>query len=54
MEMAGDEFHQKVYEGYKLAQQRHPERIISIQVPGTKYQTQDTIRNYLREHNFIK
>ncbi len=54
MEMAGNEFHNRVYEGYKLAQERHPERIISIEVPGTKYQTQDSIRNYLREHNFIK
>ena len=54
MEMAGDAFHQKVYEGYKLAQERHPDRIVSIQVPGTKYQTQDSIREYLREHNFIK
>ncbi len=54
MEMAGNEFHKRVYEGYKLAQERHPKRIISIEVPGTKYQTQDSIRNYLREHNFIK
>jgi len=54
MEMAGNEFHNRVYEGYKLAQERHPERIVSIEVPGTKYQTQDSIRNYLREHNFIK
>ncbi len=54
MEMAGNEFHNRVYEGYKLAQERHPKRIISIEVPGTKYQTQDSIRNYLREHNFIK
>ena len=54
MEMAGNEFHNRVYEGYKLAQERHPNRIVSIEVPGTKYQTQDSIRNYLREHNFIK
>ena len=54
MEMAGNEFHNRVYEGYKLAQERHPKRIVSIEVPGTKYQTQDSIRNYLRDHNFIK
>lgn len=54
LEKAGMTFHEKVYEGYKLAQERYKDRFISIDVSGTKYETQEKIRNCLKEHGYIK
>lgn len=54
MEMKGMEFHNDVYKGYKLAQERHPERIVSFNVLGTKYETQEKIREYLKTNGYIK
>lgn len=54
LEMAGMAFHEKVYEGYKLAEKMYKDRFVSIDVSGTKQQTQEKIRNCLKERGIIK
>lgn len=54
LEQAGSEFHQKVYEGYKLALEKYKDRVVAIDVSGTKYETQEKIRNLLKERGYIK
>ncbi len=54
MEMKGMDFHNDVYKGYKMAQERHPKRIVSFNVLGTKFETQEKIREYLKTNGYIK
>lgn len=53
LELSGMEFHNKVYEGYKTAKQKFPERIVEIDASGTKEQTHAKIVNALKEKGII-
>lgn len=54
IEMQSFEFHQKVYEGYLLACELYPERIIKIAPTGTKYETNVLILRALQERGIIR
>ena len=54
LEQEAFDFHQKVYEGYKLAAKRHPNRIVAIDASSDKFTTQAKIKAYLREGGYIK
>ena len=49
LEMAGFDFHRKVYEGYKTLAEMFPERIVSFSTDGTKFETSAKIVAYLEE-----
>ena len=53
IEIAGLEFHSKVYAGYRKLQEKFPDRIIPFAADGTKYETSEKIIEYLRERKFI-
>lgn len=53
IELSGLEFHEKVYKGYKLIQQKNPERIISINCFGSKFDTHKNIIALLKEKGII-
>ncbi|MCD8306618.1 MAG: dTMP kinase [Clostridia bacterium] len=53
IEQEGIEFHQKVYEGYKILEDRFPARFVAVDCSGTKYETQDKIRAILKERGII-
>lgn len=53
MELSGLEFHKKVYNGYKLMQRKHPERIISVNCFGSKFDTHKNIIALLKEKGII-
>lgn len=54
LEQAGAKFHEDVYKGYKMAEERYKDRFVSIDVSGTKYETQEKIRALLKERGYIK
>ena len=35
LEQAGEEFHRRVYRGYKLIAQKYPERVVSVPAGGS-------------------
>lgn len=53
IELLGNEFHQKVYNGYKKLQADNPDRIISVDCSGTKYETNKKIVALLKEKGII-
>ncbi len=54
LEQENFDFHQKVYDGYKLAAKRNPKRIVCIDASSDKFTTQAKIKAYLREGGYIK
>lgn len=53
MEQLGLEFHEKVYEGYKVLLQITPQ-ICAVDCSGTKYETAEKIKNLLKDKGIIK
>ncbi len=53
MELEGQSFHMKVYEGYLKLAEIYPDRIVKISCMGNKYQTHEKILTALREHGII-
>lgn len=53
MEREGLEFHGKVYEGYKKLLGLYP-RICTVECGGTKYETNEKIKNLLKAKDIIK
>lgn len=47
-------FHQRVYEGYKIAAELYPDRILSLRPTGSKYDTNTTIIRTLKARGIIK
>lgn len=52
IESMGLEFHQKVYEGYKLLLQKYP-RICPVECGGTKFETAENIKRILIEKHIV-
>ena len=52
MEKMGLEFHQKVYEGYKLLEKEYP-RFVAVDCNGTRQQTAENIKRLLKDKNII-
>ncbi len=52
IEQLGIEFHKRVYEGYKLLEQKYP-RFTAVDCSGTKYETAEKIRGILRDKDII-
>ncbi len=46
-------FHMRVYEGYKLLAEEEPQRIVSVDASGTKFETHAKIIELLSERGFI-
>ena len=53
MEKMGLEFHEKVYEGYKILEKDCPE-FTAVYCGGTKFETAEIIKNLLKSKNIIK
>ena len=53
LENAGLEFHQDVYKGYKEVARRYPNRVVSIQPLGDKYDTHNKIIETLKQKGFL-
>ena len=49
LELSGIEFHERVYEGYKLLALNYPERVISIDPTGTKAETHAKIIESIKD-----
>lgn len=54
IELAGLEFHRKVYEGYLALKEKFPDTFVSFKADGNKYQTHEKIVEYLKQNNYIK
>lgn len=53
LELSGEDFHKKVYEGYKQLATKFSDRIICIDASGTKEQTHNKIINALKKKGII-
>ena len=53
LELAGLEFHNKVYEGYKAVAEIYKDRIFTIDASGTKQETHQKIINALKNKGII-
>ncbi|MDR0856241.1 MAG: dTMP kinase [Clostridiales bacterium] len=53
IEIAGMEFHMRVYNGYKEAIAREPQRFVVLDAEGTKFETQEIIRKILQERGIL-
>ena len=54
IELAGLEFHNKVYFGYKKLAETFKDRYVLLKADGTKYETHEIIKNYLIEKGYIR
>ena len=54
MEAVDTSFHQKVYDGYKQLIAQAPDKFVVIDASGTKQETQEKLRNALRERGILK
>ena len=53
LELAGLEFHKKVYLGYKELIKKSPDRFVIFAADGTKYETNALIIKYLSERGYF-
>lgn len=53
MEQAGEAFHRRVYEGYCKLLKRYPDKIVSVDCSGTKFETSARIVETLLERGFF-
>lgn len=53
MEQAGEEFHRRVYEGYRRLLELYPERMTAVDCSGTKFETSEKIVALLKERGLI-
>ncbi len=53
IELETNQFHRAVYEGYKLAAKKYPERIVCIKPLGTKYDTHKEIISVLKARGIL-
>lgn len=53
LEMLGNEFHKKVYQGYCLIAERHPDRFVRVDASGSKWETHQKVLDVLRSRNLI-
>lgn len=54
LELAGIDFHNKVYMGYKKLIEMSPERFVSFTAEGTKEETHQKIVEYLKGKGYVK
>lgn len=54
LEQQNIDFHMRVYEGYKVAAKMYPDRIVSVEPLGNKYDTNNKIIKVLRDKGVIK
>lgn len=54
MEKAGENFHQRVYEGYLQLLKRYPEQFAEIDCMGNKFQTSQNIVRLLTARGYLK
>lgn len=54
LELAGIEFHKKVYEGYKSLIEKFPNRIISVDATATKEEIHDNVLALLRAKGLLQ
>ena len=53
MEKAGEDFHDRVYEGYKTIEREDPTRFVSVRTQADKYATAAEIMRLLEERGII-
>lgn len=53
MEQAGEDFHRRVYEGYRDILRRYPDMFLSVYCGGTKFETNANIRAILRDRGLV-
>ena len=54
IELAGLDFHNEVYEGYKQLAKTFGDRFVCLKADGTKYETHEIIKKYLIEKGYIR
>lgn len=54
LELAGMEFHKKVYEGYKSLMEKFPDRIISVDATAPKEEIHDKVLRLLRAKGLLR
>ena len=47
LEMESTDFFERVYEGFRAVVQRYPQRILAVDVSGTKFETRDKLRSIM-------
>jgi dTMP kinase len=53
LELSGMDFHNKVYEGYLELAKKYQDRFVVIDASGSREQTQEKIKNALKERGII-
>ena len=54
IEQAGEQFHRRVYEGYRSLLRDFPREMVAVDCSGTKFETSAKIADYLRGRGFIR
>lgn len=49
LEQEGTNFHERVYQGFLQAAERFPERILKVDMAGTKFETRDKMRGIVQK-----
>lgn len=53
LEQAGEQFHSRVYEGYKRIAEKYPERVVSVPAGGSVEQVHEQIMRVLRQRGVL-